>query len=52
MEHIIITPISGDYVRLTPEQGYRLYSIAAGRFVSEAEVKESQATRFRAVAID
>ena len=51
MEHIIITPISGDYVRLTPEQGYRLRSISVNRFVSEAVVRQDRTSGFEAVPI-
>lgn len=37
-EHIIVTPIGNDLVRLTPEPGYRLYNDITRRFYSVAEI--------------
>ena len=49
-EHLIITPTSGDYVRIVAEQGYKLFSMALNRFVSEAVVLPKQVKQFKAVA--
>lgn len=46
MEHIIIEYLSDGYVRLTPEEGYQLFSLALQRFVSEAVVEEKQMNQF------
>lgn len=50
MEHIIVKELEGGYVRLKAERGYRLFSLALDRFVSEAVVKEKDTTLFKAVA--
>ena len=52
MEHIIITPITEGYVRLTPEPGYILVNVISNRHYSEAEVKEGEEKKFKATAID
>lgn len=51
MDNIIVTNLGGGYLRLQASDGYRLYSVAASRYVSEAIVKESEITAFRAEPI-
>lgn len=43
--------MSDGFVRITAEEGYRLYSIRDDRFFSEAVVKEEQVSAFKAVAL-
>lgn len=47
MEHIIIQNLDNGLLRLTPEEGYRLYNDLTQTFVSEAIVKSAKG--FRAV---
>lgn len=48
MEHIIITQLDDDFVRLTAEQGYSLYSKNLRRTVSEAVVAAEKIRDFEA----
>lgn len=49
MKHLVITPIAEGYLRLTPEAGYILVNKILNRHYSEAEVKEGEEKKFKAV---
>jgi len=48
MEHIIVTHLENDMVRLVAEEGYRLKDTRTNRFYSEAVVKEKDMRFFLA----
>jgi hypothetical protein len=51
MEHVTITNLGNEIVRLTPDNGYQLYDDRTQRTYSDAVVKESDVKHFRAVKI-
>jgi len=52
MEHIIITEIDIEYIKIQPEQGYRLFNIPMNRYVSEAIIKREHLSDYRAIEIE
>lgn len=48
-EHIIITPLTDNRVRLTAEPGYKLYNDITRRFYSVAEISADTKHPFRAI---
>lgn len=51
-EHIIVTPFTNGYVRLTPEAGYQLLNIITEKVYSEAVVEEKDMHNYKAVEIN
>lgn len=49
MENIRVTDLGNGFFRLVAEEGFRLYALNLGRFVSEAVVKEESFKNFKAV---
>jgi len=49
MEHIIVTQLPDGFLRLVAEAGYKLFSLALRRVVSEAVVDGDHANKFTAI---
>lgn len=49
MEHIMVTPLPDGFDRLTAADGYKLYSLALRRVVSEAVVEPAHIVKFTAI---
>lgn len=49
MEHITITEIDENFVKLTPDEGYKLYNKATRTFHSEAVAKRENVNHYVAI---
>lgn len=52
MEHIIITKLDSDYIRLTPEEGFILYDERTQGKYSIAEIHEKNKKYFKAIEVN
>lgn len=52
MEHITIKQLDGDYIRLTPDEGYMLYDERTHNKYSVAETHEKNKKYFKAIEIN
>jgi len=52
MEHITIKQLDGDYIRLTPDEGYLLYDKRTRNTYSVAEIHSKNKKYFKAIEVN
>ena len=52
MEHITIKQLDGDYIRLTPDEGYLLYDKRTKNTYSVAEIHSKDKKYFKAIEVN